>query len=122
MYATVLLIQAIHLFVILCVLYGPLLHTKGYMILYIVLIPLMMLKWIVGRNTCVLTHLEAHFRGIDMADGFIFRILNPIFSVNKLQVSWLVYSVTIICWLLVLYNLITLQSRTKNKDKLRPKQ
>ena len=100
------IIQIIHILVICFVLYGPWLKDLMFMLLYLVIIFGMAIHWIANDNSCLLTQLESMARGIPLENGFIYRVLTPLFKIEHLDLSKIIYIVTLTLWLIVLYKVI----------------
>ena len=58
------LIKIIHISVIIFVILIPITNSPYLLLLHSVFIPFLLLHWVTNDNTCVLTTLEKHFRGI----------------------------------------------------------
>ena len=100
------IIQLLHLVIIAGVLYGPFYKSLPTKMLYLVLVAGMAIHWVSNNSMCILSKLEAMARGVPLKHGFLNRLLTPLFQVNHMQAATIIYGVTVVLWLVVLYNLI----------------
>lgn len=100
------LIKIIHICVILFVVIIPFTGSPYLLLLHSVFIPFLLLHWVTNDNTCVLTTLEKHFRGIktkeEEKECITCNLINPIFGFKKSysELSFYIYCITIGMWLL----------------------
>jgi hypothetical protein len=104
------IIYIIHCLVVLTIVIVPFTHYTVLLELYSLFVPFIVLHWILNNDMCVLTLLESYLSGKPINETFIGRIVRPIFSFNKLGKrfsleSWHIYVITILLYLLALYNL-----------------
>lgn len=115
---TIMIIQILHLLLILYVLYGPLLKNPLNMFVYLLIIPMLVLHWVFNNNSCMLTILESKMRNISLDKGFIYRVITPIFKINHLELSNVIYFVTITWWIWVMIKMMFLLANWDvNKNK-----
>ena len=91
------IIQIIHLLIILYILVGP--FFKNHLDNTIVLITFILYRWITDDNNCTVTKIESYLTGND--EGFIFRIVNPIYKLNENKLNKLLYFF-MISWLIII--------------------
>lgn len=92
------IIKIIHLSLIFYIMFGPLIsleHLKNV----ITILLFLLYRWITNDHKCTLTSLENKLTG--NKNGFIFRIINPIYKINESTLNNLVYFLTF-SWLIVL--------------------
>ena len=108
----ILLITVLHILVIFFVTMAPFLDSNYLLTMHIIVVPFIMLHWILNNNTCSLTVAEKFIREIsygtisDDKDCFIYQFIAPIYDFNKNHENYskFIYSVTIILWLISIYN------------------
>ena len=97
----------LHLIVIIFVLAAPFSNSNYLMLLHIIVVPFIMLHWLLNNNTCCLTLMEQKLREkingepVDRSDTYMHKIIGPIydFKKNNHDLSFYIYSCTIILWL-----------------------
>ena len=114
---TILIIQILHILVILYVLMGPFIQEPLNMFLYLLIIPFLVLHWVFNNNSCALTIMEAKMRNIPLDQGFIYRVITPIFKINHLKLSTAIYMVTIFLWIWVVIKMIIVLSNWEQYKK-----
>lgn len=68
-----------------------------------------MLHWYTNSNICFLTIAESMLRGIPDSETFIYKIVNPIYNIDKNKLNtiiWIVASVSLIISIIKLYKYI----------------
>lgn len=91
----------------------PFLNNYYLILLHTIVVPFIMFHWYLNDNTCVLTEIERKLR-LDI-DGqipddnncFTCQLINPIydFKKNNMDYSTIIYTVTIILWLISVFHL-----------------
>lgn len=81
-------IRFIHLCVVMFVILGSFTFKKPIeLLLYIVIVACIMLHWIVGDKTCVLTLAESYFTGKPINKTFVASLIDPIYSVTATEIK-----------------------------------
>ena len=107
------LIKIIHLLVIILIVGIPFLNTHKYYIVklgYIIIIPNIWIHWYLGSGLCILTVIDNYISGRDLhdGDGFVNRILEPIFLFTKNKpfiINILLWIITGLLWIKVIYDI-----------------
>ncbi len=108
------LIRALHLGILLFVVFGWIFEDAYILWFHIALLPLILLQWKLNKGRCVLTDLEYFLVGEnkstsegDEAPGFVRRIVMSVCNVNPTeeQLEHVLTAIMTICWLLSLYKL-----------------
>jgi hypothetical protein len=103
-----LFINIIHLIVILLIIIIPFTGSNYLLLLYIIILPFILLHWVLNNNTCCLTVFEQKIREklngetIDKEETYMHKIIAPIydFKKNNNNLSFFIYTITIILWLI----------------------
>lgn len=96
------LIRFIHFGLLGYVIFGPILFSNQRRNV-IGLISFILYRWMTNDHSCMLTNFENKLAG-NKNEGFIYRIVNPIYKINETKFIKNLYFVTF-CWLLILINL-----------------
>ena len=92
------IIQLIHLILVLYVVFGPYFFPNRISDIIVILF-FILYRWITNDNTCTLTKIESKLTG--NGNGFIYRIVNPIYQMRESRFNKLLYFITI-SWLIIL--------------------
>jgi len=92
------IIQLIHLILVLYVIFGPYVFPNRISDIIIILI-FILYRWITNDHTCTLTKIESKLTG--NGEGFIYRIVNPIYQLRESIFNKHLYFITI-SWLIML--------------------
>ena len=106
------IIFIIHTLFFLSVMLIPFFGNNLLLIIYLIIIPCVIIHWCLNDDKCCFTDLEYAIRrnisGQNITEeGFIARILNPIFNLTKSNKDYspLIYTTTVILWLIAISKL-----------------
>lgn len=74
------IIYLIHLSFVIVMLIAPYVNMKIFHKFYYVMVPTLFLRWLTNYSKCSVTMFESKLRGIKECDGFIYRIITPIYK------------------------------------------
>jgi hypothetical protein len=115
------IIHLIHLLFVLFIVLAPLSNINAILTLHCVTVPFLFLHWITNNDVCALTLAEYHIRKklygekVNDTDGFLARIINPIFHFpndNK-DLDRHIHIITFVLFLISSYKLYR---KIKNKE------
>lgn len=84
--------------------------------MHAILMPFMWVHWLLNDDTCALSQLEAHFRGVPVGSSFVHRLVSPLYMVHEQDVNASVWLVSVALWCVSVYRLFNMPS--KNLDVL----
>ena len=106
-------IALLHIFVILFTLGIPLTNSNYFLLLHAIFVPFLMVHWICGDKTCILTiterKLRKFFYGKFSEDNCITcKIVEPVYEFKSKHnsISSIVYSIVILTWVVSVGKLI----------------
>ena len=91
------IIQVIHLSLIIYIILGPFFENQLDNVITLLLF--LLFRWITNNHECTLTKIENQITGGN--EGFISRIVKPIYQLNESKLNYTIYIVTIF-WLFIL--------------------
>ena len=107
------LITFLHVIFVLFVVVTPFTNSNYFLFVHAIFIPFLLLHWILNNNTCMLTIVERKLRkelgkNTDENDCFTCKLIEPIydFSKNYKTFSIIIYTITILLWLISLGKLV----------------
>ena len=93
------IIRLIHIIIILLSLLVPFYGNTMLRTMYFISIPFLLVHWITNNDVCVLSIMETIVRGLDdKKDCFMCNVLEPVFKINHLSMSYLMYFTAITLW------------------------
>lgn len=100
------IVRILHLGFILWMLYAPFSGIDEFLLLHAVVCPFLMLHWLTSSTGCALTLMEKRLRGIDHDDeSFIHSIVAPVYVIDDASLRPLVWSSTLVLWMITLSRL-----------------
>ena len=107
------LLRALHIFILLFVLFGWAFPSLVVLWAHLVFVPIMIVQWKVNSGNCLLTDLENYLlknkpKPVHTEEGFVKKILKIFFkklpSDKAIEIG--IYVVTVLAWLGTLYRII----------------
>lgn len=89
-------IRVFHIAVILFVIVAPFVNSPAVLVLHITFSVCLLVHWISNNNTCSLTLLECHLRGVKPSHTFSHQFIAPMYDVSATDWSALCYVVTLV--------------------------
>lgn len=116
------IVRCVHVALIIWMIWAPFSNHTESLIMHAIFSPFLMIHWVTSNDTCALTVLEKHLRGLDNdGQSFIHSIVAPIYVIPDRSLRTCVFSSTIVLWLVTLHRLNTkrinqtlFNGRTKN--------
>ena len=101
-------VWVLHVAFVAFVITTPFTDSEELLTLYVATIPFVCLHWIYNNDTCMLTLLEKHFRGVADDNSFFHALFSPIYTPSGFSdacTKRLTWIVTIVLWLIALQRL-----------------
>ena len=92
------LIGALHLAFIAFMFVAPFTSNPRWLVLHFLTGPLLFLHWYLMDDTCALTLLECHVRGVPADQSFMGRLVGPVYNAADSDVSSAVWVITLALW------------------------
>lgn len=92
----------LHILFVLWVLIVPFTGNEPMLVLHLIIMPFLWFHWWLNEDTCALTLMECHFRGVKSKDSFFHNLVSPVYKIRDGDVrswSWLA---SVLLWLLTL--------------------
>lgn len=99
------LIQVIHGLFILFMMFAPLSNNLFILIMQFIFGCSLIIHWSFNDQTCALTLLEKHVRGVDDNESFIYQIVGPVYGISNTDMCQIAYVILIISMAISLYKI-----------------
>ena len=111
------IIQVIHLAIVLFLILAPFVSNNvGWLLFHIFFMFAIIMHWVNNHHFCVLALAESRLRGIEYEEGFLNRILKPLFGFG-VNLTWAyIIAIGLIIGSIVHIVLISTASRKKKAD------
>lgn len=104
------LIQLFHLFIVIFAFSSIFIENYTMKNYALTLLSFILYKYIMGEKTCGLTHIEYMISGKEYEEGFIYRIIKPIFTIPENYFEKYLFVIHCI-WIIILVGQITTHNR-----------
>jgi len=101
------LITFLHIAFIIFVLSPIFINSNYFLMLHAITIPFLIIHWVLGNNTCILTVAEKVIRQkmnlkVDPNDCFTCNLIEPVYDFHKnyKALSCIIYIITILTWII----------------------
>jgi hypothetical protein len=74
------MVYYIHLTFVIIMVIAPYSRLKILHNFYYVMVPTLFIRWVTNYSKCSVTTIESKLRGIQEEDGFIYKIITPIYN------------------------------------------
>lgn len=101
------LIYFVHILIILFTIFAAFTNIPGILSLHIVFTISLLTHWYLNDSMCSLTLIEAYLRKVDPSETFIYRLINPIYKIDKYYLNKLIWITTILMLSISCYKLYT---------------
>ena len=107
------IIVIVHTLIVMFFLLVPFFGNNYMLLMHVVFLPFIVLHWLFNNNTCILSTIEIYIRqrlGMDDDKNkcFTCKLINPIYDFVSDYNQWsnIIYTVTLILWLISVYKLL----------------
>ena len=99
------IIKVIHVLFIIFILVTPFTDNNKLLEYHYTVIPFLLVRWIFNYDKCNITEIEKKLRGLKEDEGFIHKLLKPIYNLPEKSLTIIIYIVTLLLWLKTLSKL-----------------
>jgi len=99
-------IRFIHILIILFVLFAPFTNNIHLLQYHLLFVPFIVLRWIFNYDKCNITIIEQNLRNCKENEGFIYKIIKPIYKPPKEHLIIFMYLITLILWIYTLRKIL----------------
>lgn len=87
-----------HLALVAFMVLAPFSSSPTMVVMHVLLTPVLWVHWLVGDDSCVLTVLEQHVRGVESTDCFMHRLVGPVYNISDPDARVLSWLGSVLLW------------------------
>ena len=95
-------VWVLHLLFLLWVVIVPFTSNEPMLVLHLVVMPFLWVHWLMNDDTCALTLMERHLRGVPSEESFFHKLVSPVYKIRDSQVRGLSWFISVGLWLITL--------------------
>lgn len=92
----------LHIAFVLWVLIVPFTQNEPMLVLHLIIIPFLWFHWFLNDDTCALTMMERHLRGVPSDKSFFHNLVSPIYKIQDEHIRTISRYASIALWLVTL--------------------
>ena len=92
----------LHVLFVLWALVVPFTQNEPMLVLHLMIMPFLWFHWWMSDDTCALTLMERHLRGVSSENSFFHNLVSPIYKIKDEDMRTVSWVVSVLLWLLTL--------------------
>ena len=92
----------LHIVFVAWVVLVPFTNNEPMLVLHLIVMPFLWFHWMLGDDTCALTMMERHLRGVPSEDSFFHNLVSPVYKIRDQDVRTVSKVASVALWLLTL--------------------
>lgn len=98
------LVWLLHALIVVAALVVPFCNDDYMLALYVFMMPFLWAHWLLNDDTCALTALECHLRGLKSdGESFIYKVVSPVYKIRNAHVKSVARWASVALWCLAVY-------------------
>lgn len=93
----------LHLMFCLWVVIVPFTNNEPMLVLHLVVMPFLWIHWLMNDDTCALTLMERHLRGVPSEESFFHKLVSPVYKIRDNDMRVLSWVISVGLWLVTLW-------------------
>jgi hypothetical protein len=93
---------ALHLLFVAWVVAVPFTNNEPMLVLHLFVVPFLWFHWLLNDDTCALTLMERHLRGVSAEDSFFHALVSPVYKIQDGDVRAVSKAASAALWLITL--------------------
>lgn len=89
----------LHALFLLWVVVVPFTNNEPMLVLHLIIMPFLWFHWLLNDDTCALTLMERHLRGVDHEDSFFHSLVSPVYKIRDKDARVVSWVVSVLLWL-----------------------
>lgn len=96
------IVWLLHMLFILWMIVIPFTNIEPMLVLHLIVCPFLWFHWILNEDTCSLTMLEMHLRGVKCDESFFHSVVSPVYKISDDDMRSAAWVASIGLWLVTL--------------------
>lgn len=92
----------LHMLFVVWVIVVPFTHNEPMLVLHLIVMPFLWFHWLLADDTCALTLMERHLRGVSSDESFFHNLVSPVYKIRDQDMRTISWVASVVLWLLTL--------------------
>jgi hypothetical protein len=92
----------LHILFVMWIVIVPFTQNEPMLVLHLMIMPFLWFHWILNDDTCALTLMERHLRGVSSEDSFFHNLVSPMYKIQDNDIRKGAWVISIILWMITL--------------------
>lgn len=92
----------LHIMFVLWVVITPFTHNEPMLVLHLMVMPFLWFHWVLADDTCALTLMERHLRGVPSDESFFHNLVSPVYKIRDKDLRAASWIASVVLWLITL--------------------
>ena len=90
----------LHMLFLLWVLIVPFTNNEPMLVLHLIVMPFLWFHWWLNDDTCALTLMERHLRGVESEESFFHSLVSPVYKIKDKDLRTVSWVLSVALWLI----------------------
>ena len=95
-------IKALHIAFIIWVVVTPFTNNELMLVMHLIVVMFLWAHWLTNQDTCALTLMERHLRGVESDESFFHNLVSPVYILPDTVLKEGIWGVSVVLWLITL--------------------
>lgn len=92
----------LHVMFLLWVVVTPFTNNEPMLVLHLMVMPFLWFHWWLNDDTCALTLMEQHLRGVQQEESFFHSLVSPVYKIRDGDMRTVSWIASVVLWLITL--------------------
>lgn len=92
----------LHVLFVLWIIVTPFTSNEPMLVLHLIVVPFLWFHWILNDDTCALTLVERHLRGVQHDESFFHSLVSPVYKIEDKDLRVVSWVLSVALWLFTL--------------------
>jgi len=95
-------IRVLHILFIIWVVVTPFTNNEPMLVLHLFVVIFIWVHWWANQDTCALTLIERHLRGVSSDESFFHNLVSPVYKIQDQQLRPIIWAASLGLWFVTL--------------------
>lgn len=96
----------LHMLFVAWVVIVPFTNNEPMLVLHLIVMPFLWFHWALSDDTCALTLMERHLRGVPAEESFFHNLVSPVYKIRDADIRTISWFLSVALWLVTLYKVL----------------